>query len=127
MLALIGNLSASSHYNFNGTGGVNAFGGGPTAATDAAANFRKLFFSDQRTGNGDIRSFPRWNMDSGLRKTVDITERTKMTFGAEAVNLFNHMEFADPGTDISNAKKFGVTSTQYSSPRYLNLNVRVDF
>jgi hypothetical protein len=50
-----------------------------------------------------------------------------MGFGVQAVNVFNHMEFADPNLDISSPDTFGTTTTQYTSPRFLNLNIRVDF
>jgi hypothetical protein len=111
--------SSSTHYNADGS--VTAF------ASPDPTLFRKLFFADQRNGTGAIRSFPRWNMDAALSKTVTITERVKMGFGVQAVNVFNHMEFADPNLDISSADTFGTTTTQYTSPRFLNLNVRVDF
>src|SRR5262249_12099134 len=84
--------SSSAHYNSDGS--VNQFGLSPTAA---AALFRGLLFSDLRTGHGFVRSFPRWNMDAALSKTVSITERFKLGFGVQAVNVFNHMEFNDAG------------------------------
>jgi len=108
-----------------GSGGcVTPFGLTPTAA---AGLFREPFFSDLRAGSGSFRSYPRWNADASLSKSVTLTERVKLGFGIQAVNVFNHMEFVDPGLDVSNAKKFGVTTGQYSSPRFLNLNIRVDF
>ena len=113
--------SASAHYN--GTS-VTPFGLSPTAA---AALFREPFFSDQRAGSGSFRSYPRWNADASLSKSVILTERVKLGFGIQAVNVFNHMEFVDPVLDVSNPSKFGVTTGQYSSPRFLNLNIRVDF
>ncbi len=90
------------------------------------ALFRGLLIADQRTGHGFVRSFPRWNMDMALSKTTSISERIKLGFGVQAVNVFNHMEFVDPNLDVSSAN-FGRTSTQYTSPRFLNLNIRVDF
>jgi hypothetical protein len=113
--------SASVHYN--GTS-VTPFGLSPTAA---AALFREPFFSDLRAGSGSFRSYPRWNMDMALSKATTITERVKMSFGIQAVNVFNHMMFVDPVLDVSNPLKFGVTTGQYSSPRFLNLNIRFDF
>jgi hypothetical protein len=117
-------LSSSSHYNFNGKGGVSALA---ATAFDPTTSFRGLFFSDQRTGRGSVRSFPRWNMDAGLTKKTTLTERTSMTFGVQAVNVFNHMEFVDPTLDVKTPSTFGTTSTQYSQPRFLNLAIRVDF
>lgn len=123
MLPLAGAPSSSSaHYNSDGS--VTAFGLAPATA---AGNFSKLLFADQRTGHGFIRSFPRWNYDAAISKSLPITERYKLGFGMQAVNVFNHMDFNDPGLDISNPGKFGVVSTQYSTPRFLNLFVRVDF
>ena len=123
MLPLSGAPSSSStHYNSDGS--VTAFGINPTAA---ANTFGKLLFADQRTGHGFVRSFPRWNFDAAISKTLPITERYKLTFGMQALNVFNHMEFNDPGLDISDPGNFGKTSTQYTTPRFLNLNIRFDF
>ena len=95
--------------------------------TAAAALFREPFFSDARAGSGAFRSYPRWNTDAALSKTTTITERVKLGFGIQAVNLLNHMDFNDPTLDVSNPNNFGVTTGQYSTPRFLNLNIRVDF
>ncbi len=131
-IALAGAPSTSSAVYSNdpavcgkGSGGcVTPFGLAPTAA---AGLFREPFFSDLRAGSGSFRSYPRWNADASLSKSIILTERVKLGFGIQAVNVFNHMEFVDPTLDVSNAKKFGVTTGQYSSPRFLNLNIRVDF
>src|SRR5262249_3446448 len=125
MLPLAGAPTGSSlHYNPDGS--VSIFGN-----PNAANLFGKLLFADQRTGHGAVRSFPRWNYDAGLSKQIVLTERVKMAFGIQAVNLFNHMEFNDASAtaailDISSAN-FGKVSTQYTSPRFLNLNIRFDF
>src|SRR5262249_3249066 len=102
------------------------FTGNPSAASGL---FDKLLFANQRTGHGAVRSYPRWNYDAAISKSVTITARVKMGFGVQAVNLLNHMEFNDPNLDISSANfgKPGGTGTQYSSPRFLNLNIRFDF
>jgi hypothetical protein len=121
-IALPGAPSSSS-VHYNGTS-VTPFGLSPAAA---AALFREPFFSDLRAGSGAFRSYPRWNLDASLNKALPITERVKLGFGIQAVNVFNHMEFIDPVLDVANPAKFGVTTGQYSSPRFLNLNVRVDF
>ena len=123
--------TSSAHYSHDpavcgaGSGGcVTPFGATPKGA---AGLFREPFFSDLSAGSGSFRSYPRWNMDAALSKKIKLTERVDMGFGVQAVNVFNHMEFNDPTLDVSNAAKFGVTTGQYSSPRFLNLNIRVDF
>jgi hypothetical protein len=110
--------SSSAHYN--GGSNVTAF------ANPNPNQFGLLLFGDQRTGHGAVRSFPRWNYDAAISKSVKVTERVKMGFGLQAVNVLNHMEFNDPNLDISSSN-FGKTSSQYTSPRFLNLNVRFDF
>jgi len=102
------------------------FTGNPSAASGL---FDKLLFANTRTGHGAVRSYPRWNMDAALSKSVTLTERVKMGFGVQSVNVFNHMEFNDPNLDITAGRNFGKpgTGTQYSSPRFLNLNLRVEF
>ncbi|HEY6248630.1 MAG TPA: carboxypeptidase-like regulatory domain-containing protein [Candidatus Angelobacter sp.] len=110
--------TSSSHYNSDGS--VTAF------ANPNPNQFTGLLFADQRTGSGALRSFPRWNMDMAISKAIPITERFKLGIGMQAINVFNHMEFNDPTLNIASAN-FGKTSNQYTSPRFLNLNVRVDF
>ena len=122
MLPTQGHLKASSHYNSDGS--VTAFSGSPDSN---AAKFRQLLFSDPRTGIGAVRGFNRWNMDAALTKTIDITERVKMRFDAQAINVFNHMQFNDPSLDLANPGEFGVVSTEYGNPRFLNLGLRIQF
>ena len=112
-------------------GTVTAFNFAPTS-TEVESRFRRLLFSDGRTGVGAVRGFSRWNMDASITKTIDITERVKMRFDAQAVNVFNHMQFNDPSffggsLDIGTPSKFGVVSTEYGPPRFLNLGLRIQF
>jgi hypothetical protein len=50
---------------------------------------------------GLFRGPGRTNLDMSLSKTTSITERLKLEIRADAFNLFNHAEFADPITNIS--------------------------
>ncbi len=102
---------------------VNAFG--DPSAIQAA--FREPTFSDPRMGGNPIRGFSRWNVDSGLTKTTKVTERFSFSLSMYAVNVFNHMEFVDPSLGLFNTTTFGDVSTQYNSPRFLNIGLRVDF
>jgi hypothetical protein len=129
LIPLKGTLKAKAHYQADGT--VNAF-----ADPAAAANsFRKTYFSDLRLGTGAIRGFNRWNMDAAVSKDIRVTERVKLGFAVQAVNVFNHMEFNDvalrggfvAGSDISTPGQFGALTSQYSSPRFLNMTFRIDF
>jgi Carboxypeptidase regulatory-like domain len=104
---------------------VNVFSN-PSAV---GAAYRAPLFSDTRMGGTPLVGFPRWNVDSGLTKTVEITERVSFGLSLQAVNVFNHMEFADPGVDLSGTASttYGQTSTQYNTPRFLNIGARIDF
>ena len=117
---------SSTSYN---SGSVTMFGG--QSPSTVVNQFGGLLFANQRTGHGFIRSFPRWNMDAAISKTVKLTERMKLGFGMQAVNVFNHMEFNDAASSSSildvSSPNFGKLSTQYSTPRFLNLNIRIDF
>ena len=92
-----------------------------------AAAYRAPLFSDSRMGGTPVVGFSRWNVDSALTKTTQITERFSLGLALQAINVFNHMEFADSGIDISNTTTFGQTSSQYNQPRYLSIGVRLDF
>jgi len=118
--------TTSTHYNSDGS--VTIFDAPPATV---AGQFTGLLFGNQRTGHGFLRSFPRWNMDAAISKAIPITERFKLGIGLQAINVFNHMEFNDASSSVSitdvSSPNFGKVSTQYSSPRFLNLNVRLDF
>ena len=105
-------------------GSINVYGSN-WPAVEAA--FRMPLFGDSRMGGTPIVGFPRWNVDAALNKTIKITERVGIGLSLQAVNVFNHMEFSDPTPDISDTTTFGQTSTQYNSPRFLNIGIRIDF
>jgi Carboxypeptidase regulatory-like domain len=120
-------LGSKAHYNSDGS--VSIFG--DLAAQTAAYNtYREPFFSDARDGaSNPPRGFNRWQLDLGVNKYISITERTKLGLSLQAVNALNHVEFADPGLDLSaGPASFGDTGgTQYNIPRFLNVGVRIDF
>jgi len=41
-------------------------------------------------------------------------------------NVFNHVMFNDPNTDISSGN-FGTLNTQYNQPRFIQFGLRFDF
>src|SRR5579862_4752066 len=66
-----------------------------------------------------------------LLKTIDLTERFKMRFGAQVANVFNHPNFAVPGTLTVGVAGFGqITSLQTAEgagPRDIQLAARITF
>jgi hypothetical protein len=61
--------------------------------TDANGNL--LRFGD--AGRGLIRAPITWQTDISLSRTVKVTEHVGLEFIAQAFNIFNHDQYADPG------------------------------
>jgi hypothetical protein len=60
---------------------------------DANGNFTR--FGDE--SNGMIRALNYWQIDFALTKETKLTERVAMLFTVQAFNIFNHVQFGDPG------------------------------
>jgi len=54
-------------------------------------------------GRNALRGFPVWELNVALRKQFSLTEQVKLQFRAEAFNVFNHPNFADPDGRLFNA------------------------
>ena len=76
--------------------------------------------------------------DFALKKTFQLAEGTKITFGAEAYNLFNHPNFAVPSNtqspltlggngDAVFANNTGRTFTTVGTGRQMQLDARLTF
>ncbi len=66
------------------------------------------------------------NSDFALFKDTHLTERMKLQFRAEFFNLFNRVQFGEPG-QIFGAPGFGVVNYQLNSPRLVQLALRLEF
>ena len=59
-------------------------------------------------GRNSLRGFPFYQFDLALRRKFSFTERTSLQFQADAFNLFNHPNFADPlANDLHLGSSFG--------------------
>jgi hypothetical protein len=67
------------------------------------------------------------SLDLSLFKNFAITERIKLEFRAEAFNIANHPQYANPNTDITAANFGQITSTLLSSERQIQFAARVFF
>ena len=108
-----------------GGSGLNLFAD-PNAVYNS---FRPFMISmDQRTGGGgQLRGQARWNLEMGVQRRFQITERFSTTFNANFYNLLNHVEFGDPGLSLQSPNSFGVLGGQANIPRNIELALRVDF
>ena len=59
-----------------------------------------------------------FDVDLGLIKNVQITEHVAFSFGAHAYNVFNHPNFDQPTSDISNPN-FGLSTAEVAPPTSL--------
>lgn len=98
---------------------------------DPAAVFNSLrqieISRDFRHGRNVFRGLPRWNLDLSLGKRTSITEGVNAVFSADFINALNRREFADPSLSLFNPAAFGVITSQFASPRQIQLGLRFEF
>ncbi len=81
-------------------------------------------------GNAGRNTFrgPRFfNVDASLVKRFALTERKHILFRAEAYNLFNNVDFANPSLDITSPASFGKISNVVNNPRLLQGALRFEW
>lgn len=80
--------------------------------------------NESRVDTG-IRAAGVVNFDFSANKYFNITEQAKLKFSAEIFDLFNHPQFAAPGTGLG--PTFGVVNHQSSIPRTVQLALRFNY
>jgi hypothetical protein len=113
---------------FPGAPGANLFKN-PTAVYNS---YRPLVLGvDTNTyDDGPYYGQHRWNVDLGIEKDTKVTERVGLQFYVQMLNAFNHMEYADPSTtsmDLMDPWDWGTLTSQYNSPRVIELGLRFHF
>jgi hypothetical protein len=69
-----------------------------------------------------------FNMDAALFKETRLTERYKIEFRMEALNVFNHTNFAVFTNNLAiNSAQFGQVTSTVGIPRQLQFSLRVKF
>ncbi len=69
-----------------------------------------------------------FNMDAALFKDTKVTEHLLVQLRLEALNVFNHSAFAVFSNNfVINSQQFGQVTNQATSPRRLQLGLRVQF
>ena len=77
------------------------------------------------SGRNILRGPGRANFDLAVAKSTAITERVKFEFRTEFFNIFNHAEFQNPDTNISDSTFGQVTSTY--DPRIIQFGAKIKF
>ncbi len=119
-------LSNTQHYGVNNTGtiGVNGNSSNGGSGVNLFSNpsqvyndFRPFILGiDQRTGGaGTVYGQHRWNLDVGLTKDTQFTERVGMQIFVQAFNMLNHMQWGDPSMNLLDQPDFGVLGGQYGA------------
>ncbi len=141
----LSSISRSPHFNVNtgssnigSNGNVSSGGAGVNLFANPAAVYNEfgpviLGVNGRANDLGPLYGQHRWNLDFTIGKDTRINERMGLQFYAQFLNAFNHMEFSDPGQygsaglDLQNPTAFGVLSSQFNSPRAVELGLRFSF
>lgn len=106
--------------------GVFFFTPAQIAALTNPANFPAAG-SIGTAGRNTFRGPRFFDIDLSLVKKFRITEKTAVSFRAEAYNLINNPNFAAPGFNISTPQTFGALTSSVSNPRFMQMALRFDF
>jgi hypothetical protein len=107
-----------------GGSGLNLFSNPAAVLSD----FRPILLSvDGRNGLNTLRGLSHWTLDVSIGKKTTLTERTSAVFTCDLINALNHVEFVDPALSLQTPANFGVLSTQFGTPRAIQLGLRVEF
>ena len=121
---LTGSASAlSTNIHTDSSGRIQLFAD-PTAAKAALSNP----LPGEIGNRNNLRGPGFVNFDTSLSKRFFMpwSEKHTLQFRAEAYNLFNHTNFADPGANI-NSSTFGRITAQANSNRVMQFALRYDF
>jgi hypothetical protein len=104
--------------------------GHPYFDTSAFAPVNIPVGQPQRFGNAgrdNLRGPGVFSIDSGLFRTFAVRERFHIQFRAEALNILNHANFANPGTNVSDPSTFGYITGTSTGERQFRFAARVFF
>jgi hypothetical protein len=109
--------------------GVFLFTADQIATLTAPANL-PVAGSIGTSGRNTFRGPRYFNIDASLVKKFKLTERQSVSFRAEAYNLVNNVNFANPaaaGLSIATPLSFGKISATAANPRFMQGALRYDF
>ncbi|WP_220464940.1 carboxypeptidase-like regulatory domain-containing protein [Granulicella sp. 5B5] len=116
--------------------GTSVHAGAPSAAVNMFQNPVLVYQTtrppvlgiDARdNGAGPISGLGYLNMDLTVKKGVQIWHKTNLELSGTFLNVMNHNDFSNPSFSINSSAAFGVTKTQVSTPREIEMGARVSF
>jgi hypothetical protein len=105
--------------------GLNMFA--DPAAVQASFRPCVLGVDNNCGGWGNLRGFPRWNMDATIAKDFRWKEHLRITVSLQLTNVLNHFQPSDPTLSLNNQTTFGVVSSQVYNPRNTEFGLRIAF
>jgi len=117
------NTSASVH---NVAGAYTIFGD-PTSVYNTLRPL-VLGFDKRSGGYGTFRGLSYWNLNMGIKKNIRFTERISAEASLNVNNILNHNQLLDPTLSITSPPaQFGLLSEEGSTPRTMEMGIRVVF
>ncbi len=95
-------------------------------STPVAGATARTYFGNQPRTSGLFRTQGTDNWDFSIGKTTRIHEDINLVFRAEAFNVTNRVQFADPGLTFGTAT-FGVLTSQANQPRSFQFSLRANY
>ena len=90
-----------------------------------------LGLDGQIGGGGPVTGLAFWNLDMGINKKINVTERISGSLYFDFTNVLNHMQPRDPSLNIASPKTWGVLggggNVQANTPRQLQVGVSIDW
>lgn len=78
-------------------------------------------------GRNVLRGPNQKNVDFSVMRRFPVNERSSFEFRGEFFNIFNTVNFANPGTDIAASQTFGVITNTSTSPRIIQFGLKFNF
>jgi hypothetical protein len=112
-----------------GYGSGNLIGGNAATFLDVKAFVSPAAYTygnTPRTGVFGLTLPSGYQEDVSVKRIFKLRERLNLGFQADAINVFNFVNFGGPNTSITSAA-FGRITSQADSPRVLQLSARLSF
>jgi hypothetical protein len=132
-----GDVSVGVNTEVTGSGGVGTSGNPGTGGSGVNIfsnpehvyrQFRPILLSeDARAGRGTIYGLPRWNVDLSIGKRVQVVRNVRAIVTADVLNLFNTIQYSNPGLNLTSPTTFGVVTSQGNLPRAVQIGLRLEF
>ena len=97
-----------------------------TGPATGAPAFASNYLGNQPRTSGILRTQGTDNFDFSVGKAIPIHEAINLVFRAEAFNVWNRVQFGDPGLTFGSAS-FGVPITQANLPRSFQFSLRANY